>query len=190
MGTGFYINLPFGAVTIGTILLFFKPPHRPSVSHLPIMERIGKVDLLGLFFFMPSIICLLLALQWGGSKYPWNNGRIIALFVVFGVVGLVFIGVQYSKGDNATVPPRIISQRSIIAATWYAFCNGAAFLTMVYYVPLWHQVIRDQSAVESGIRLLPMILGLVITTMLSGAMVALTGYCKFDPSHIGLVFEY
>jgi len=79
---------------------------------------------------------LLLALQWGGSTYSWNSGRIIALFVVFGVLTLVFIGVQIWKQDTATVPPRIIKQRSIWSAAWFSLFQGATFFIVVFYVRL------------------------------------------------------
>ncbi len=180
----FYINLPFGAVTVLTVLFFFKPPNRPASAGQSTLEKIKKIDWLGMIFFIPSIVSLLLALQWGGSMYPWSNGRIIALFVVFGVAGIAFVFVQYWKKDDATVPPRIISQRSVAACAWYAFCNGAAFLVVVYYVPLWHQVIGDVSAVESGIRLLSMMVGVVIMVIISGALVTLIGYCMLPSANI------
>lgn len=175
----FYINLPFGAVTALAIMLFFRPPSRPAVDTLPFLTKVKQIDWLGILLFIPAIVSLLLALQWGGSTYPWNSGRIISLFIVAGVVGIAFGTVQYNRGDKAIVPPRIISERSIIAAAWYAFFNGAAFLVVLYYTPLWHQVIRQVSAVDSGIRMLPMIIGLVIMVLLSGALVTLFGYCKF-----------
>jgi len=70
---------------------------------------------------LPGIICLLIALQWGGTKYPWSDGRIIALLVVFAVPNLLFSVVQIHNKDNATVPPRIISQRSMAFGSWYIF---------------------------------------------------------------------
>jgi MFS family permease len=175
----FYINLPFGGLTIFGILFFFKSPDRPAVSSIPIWERIRRIDWLGLLLFAPAIVSLLLVLQWGGSTYAWNDARIIGLFVVFGVLLISFACVEYWKGDAATVPPRLITQRSVAAGTWYAFCNGAGFLMVIYYLPLWHQAIRDVSAVESGIRLLSLVVGLVIMVIISGALVTVTGYCKF-----------
>ncbi|KAK0708141.1 major facilitator superfamily domain-containing protein, partial [Lasiosphaeris hirsuta] len=172
----FYINLPFGAVTILAIALFFNPPRRPAVDNLPFLVKVKKIDWLGMFFFIPSIISLLLALQWGGSVYPWNSSRIIALFVIFGVLGVGFGVVQFRRGEQAIVPPRIIGQRSVGAAAWHAFCNGAAFFVVIYYTPLWHQFIGQVSAVESGIRLLPMVFGMVIMVIMSGVLVTVIGY--------------
>ncbi|KAK0618941.1 major facilitator superfamily domain-containing protein [Immersiella caudata] len=172
----FYINLPFGAVTIAAIAAFFKPPSRPAVDGLPFLAKVKAIDWLGIALFIPSIVCLLLALQWGGSTYPWRSGRIIALFVLFGILGLSFGAVQFQRKEKAIVPPRIITQRSIAAAAWFAFFNGAAFLVLVYYTPLWHQVVRQTSAMDSGLRLLPMIVGVVLMVMMCGGLVTVFGY--------------
>jgi hypothetical protein len=83
------------------IILFFKAPERKEVATLTWKERAGKLDLPGTAVFMPAIVSLLLALQWGGSKYEWSDGRIIALFVLFGILIIGFIGIQLWKQDNA-----------------------------------------------------------------------------------------
>lgn len=83
--------------------------------------KLEQFDIFGTIVFLPMIICLLLALQWGGSKYAWGDGKIIALFVVFGVLLICFVSIQFWKGENATVPPRVISQRSVGAGAWVSF---------------------------------------------------------------------
>lgn len=102
--------------------------------------------------------------------------RIIALFVIAGILALLFIAVQFWQQDNATVPPRILKQRSIASGAWFVFCLGASFFSMIYYIPLWFQAIQGVSAVGSGIRNLPMILGTVIASSTSGILTTLIGY--------------
>lgn len=121
-------------------------------------------------------MCLLLALQWGGTRYNWDNGRIIALFVVFAVLMLVFIGIQIWKGDYATVPSRIVCQRSMGLATFYAFLLGASFFIMVYYLPIWFQAIKGVSAMKSGIMTIPLVLTLVLFSLISGAGTTFSGH--------------
>ena len=70
----FYINLPLGAVTIFGIALFFTSPPRANEDSIGFWERAKQFDPIGTTLFVPCIICLLLALQWGGSKYHWGNG--------------------------------------------------------------------------------------------------------------------
>jgi len=172
----FYINLPIGAVAFVVIAIFFKSPARKNEESIGFKERTKQFDPLGTVVFIPAIVCLLLALQWGGSKYPWSNGRMIALFVVFGVLIIAFIATQFWKQDNATVPPRIISQRSMACAAWFSFCLGGAFFVLIYFVPIWFQAIKGVSATDSGIRNLPMILGLVIMSIISGILISKIGY--------------
>ncbi|MCJ1276755.1 MFS sugar transporter [Puttea exsequens] len=190
----FYINLPIGAITIAGIAFFFKSPARKTEASIGFKQRAQQFDPIGTIIFVPCIICLLLALQWGGSKYPWSNGRIVALLVVFGVLAISFGAVQLWKQDNATVPPRILRKRSIAFGCLFVFSLGASFVSypqsfrigtnanryeqfvFIYYIPIWFQAIKGTSAVESGIRNLPMILGLVIVSIISGIMITILGY--------------
>ncbi|KAI9697587.1 MAG: hypothetical protein M1836_004537 [Candelina mexicana] len=172
----FYINLPIGFVTTLGILFFFKAPKRVKKENIGFIARAKEFDIIGTVAFLPAIICLLLALQWGGSKYPWSNGRIIALFVIAFLLLIAFVAIQLWKQETATVPPRILKQRSIAFGSWFAFCLGGAFFVMVYYLPIWFQAIKSVSATKSGIMNLPMIMGLVITSVLAGAATSILGY--------------
>lgn len=96
-----------------------------------------RLDPLGAFFFLPSIISLVLALQWGGSVYPWNNWRIIVLFIVFGLALFAFAIIQVKTPEYASLPVRVITQRSALAGSIYVFCTSGAMLILVYYLPLW-----------------------------------------------------
>lgn len=173
----FYINLPIGAVAVLIIIFLLKttPPPNPNQAS-GIRERISQLDPLGTVCFLPGIICLLLALQWGGSTYAWNNGRIIALFVVFGVLLIAFVAVQIWKGDTATVPPRLIKQRSVAAGLFYSMCVGASMMSVIYYLPVWFQAIKNATAVKSGIMNIPLVLSLVIGSIIAGTCISRIGY--------------
>lgn len=134
---------PIGAITMVVIVIFFTAPHRQAVASLGWKERVKEFDLYGTVVFIPSIICLLLALQWGGTKYPWSSGRIIALFVVFGVLIAVFIAIQFWKEDSATVPPSIMKKRSMAAASWFSFTLGSFFLLLIYFLPIVRKPPKD-----------------------------------------------
>ncbi|KZF19197.1 major facilitator superfamily protein [Xylona heveae TC161] len=171
----FYINLPIGgaAIVVIILILHLPPPKNQGASF---REQINKMDPVGTLFFLPAIICLLLALQWGGSTYAWSNGRIIALLVVFGVLILAFVAVQVWKKDTATVPPRIIMQRSIAAGFFFSFCTGAAQMVLIYFLPIWFQAIKNVSAVKSGIMNLPLVIGMTIASLSSGFIITRIGY--------------
>lgn len=109
-------------------------------------------------------------------KLKPNLGRIIALFVISGILLITFVGIQFWKKENATVPPRIVSQRSMAFSCWFAFALGGSFFVLIFYIPVWFQAIKGVSATESGIRNLPMIMALVVMSILSGILVTVTGY--------------
>ena len=158
------------------ILLFILQTPQAIKRDTPWRQQVNQLDPVGTFFFITGIICLLLALQWGGSTYPWSSGRIIALLVLFVILISVFIAVQIWKQDNATVPPRIVKNRSIIAGMWSQFTVGSSMMTIVYFLPIWFQAIKNVSAYKSGIDILPMLLALVVSSISAGALVQRIGY--------------
>lgn len=132
----FYINLPVGAAGFVFLFFFLRVPRKPQPP-ASVKEQILRLDPLGTFFFVPSIVCLLLALQWGGSEYKWNSWRIIFLFIMFGLCGIAFAIVQIKMPKTASLPPKVITQRTVLSATFYVlFCAGAMML-LVFFIPLW-----------------------------------------------------
>jgi EmrB/QacA subfamily drug resistance transporter len=171
----FFINLPIGAITIIVISIFFPDPKRKKNTET-FKQRLWQLDPVGTGLFMPAIICLLLALQWGGTKYMWDNWRIILLFVMFAVLIAGFLFDQYKQGDRATVPPRIFFKRSVWASGLYSFAVGSAFMGAVFYLPIWFQAVKGASAVHSGIMNLPMLIGVVVFSVFAGGVVTVVGY--------------
>lgn len=130
------MNLPIGAVTIIVMILFWNPPpqkHEPA----GFLTHVKRLDPIGMLFFLPAIVSLLLALQWGGSTYAWRDSRIIALFVVFAVLTVAYVAVQILKPQTATIPPKIITQRSVFFSTMFTFFISGAMLVSVSYLPIW-----------------------------------------------------
>lgn len=129
----FWINLPLGGLTaIG--IFFLMPTRAGDVQPLPWKEQVKQFDLPGTLTMIPSIICLLLALQWGGSKYDWKNARIIVLMILFALLFAAFVGIQIWQKDRATVPVRLMKNRSVFGAAWYACCISAPMFVVAYYV--------------------------------------------------------
>ncbi|KAI8964862.1 MFS general substrate transporter [Daldinia sp. FL1419] len=170
----FYINLPIGGVAVLCLLAVKLPTRPPEPAKL--WEHFTRLDPLGTLFFVPSIVCLLLALQWGGSTYEWSSWRIILLLVLFGVLLLAFISVQVLMPNTATIPVRVIGQRSIAAAAIFMFSVAASMMMSIYYLPLWFQTVQGVSAVQSGIDTIPLVLSLVVASIMSGIFTQKVGY--------------
>ncbi|KAJ6033896.1 uncharacterized protein N7446_007809 [Penicillium canescens] len=171
----FYINPLFGAVTALFILLFFDGKE-PIKSPGKIKEQISQFDLIGLFFFLPGMISLLLALQWGGQQYNWQSGRIIGLFVCSICLLSIFIVVQWRQKEKATVTLRMIKNKNVWGASLFNFCITGSFLVFSYYLPVWFQSIKNVSATKSGLMNLPMLLGVILCSIISGYGVGRIGY--------------
>lgn len=171
----FYINLPFGAAAMAAIFFLLDVPP-PKNGNWTLKEKINQLDPLGNLFLMPCVICLLLALEWGGTTYAWASWRIIFLFILFGVLAAIFVGTQIWSGEKALVPPRIFKQRSVLAGVFWTLCCGSSMTVLLYYLPIWFQAIKNVDAEQSGIMNLPLVLSMVVGTILSGIMVTKFGY--------------
>ncbi|KAJ5642958.1 uncharacterized protein N7484_005465 [Penicillium longicatenatum] len=172
----FYINLPLGAITGIFIAVFFKDVKPRKTIESGRMNKVKRMDPLGIMLFIPGIISILLALQWGGTKYEWANVRIIVLFVLFSIFSLAWCYVQHWKQEEATVPPRLLMNRNILGAVIHATFLGGSFFVFGYYLPIWFQAIEQVSASVSGINNLPMVVSMIISSALGGLMVNLIGY--------------
>ena len=172
----FFINLPIGAVTFVGIVVFFNGPPRKAEGFTSWKDRFVQFDPYGTAVFIPGVVCLLLALQWGGTQYAWSSARVIVLLTLFGLLISFFVFVQFWKRDKATVPPRILRQRSMASASFFAACLGGSFFTFIYFSPIWFQAIKGVSATQSGIMNLPLILGLVVMSIATGGAITAIGY--------------
>ncbi|KAI0144375.1 major facilitator superfamily domain-containing protein [Xylariaceae sp. FL1272] len=171
----FYINLPIGGLALAVIAIFFPEPDRKIDAAKGWKDTVMSFDPIGTAVLIPDVIVLLLALQWGGTTYPWSDGRIIALLVLFSVLLITWILLQYFQGDRATVPGRIIRPRSIWSACLFSLASGAVLFVAIYYIPIWFQVVKGVSAVQSGIDNLALILGVTVGSIFGGALTAVWG---------------
>jgi hypothetical protein len=134
------VNLPIGGVVLAIVTIFLPSSvgkSSPEFENKTRWEIFMRFDPIGTAIIIPSIICFLLALQWGGLEYSWSSPRVIVTLVCFGVSIIAWFILQIFQGDNATMPRSVIGQRSVIGATIYALCSSASFSAVVYYLPIW-----------------------------------------------------
>lgn len=132
----FFINIPFGVISC--LGIFFLVPKGTRKALSGFKENIRELDPIGACLIAAGIICLLLALQQGGSQYPWNDWRIITWFIVAAVLIILFGFVQSKLRDRATLPPHIIQNRQIIGVSVYMLCTNGGLFVFVYYVSCTH----------------------------------------------------
>lgn len=171
----FWINLPIGALSLAIIFFALRVDVKDR-STLTLKQKIIELDLVGNVLFIPSLTSLFLALSWAGTKYPWNSGTVIGLFVTAAVLFTLFAYDQKRRGEKATLPPRILRNRSVLAGFVFASCTNAAMNVFEYYLPTYFQSVRAYSATKSGYLMLPLMAGFLIAMLMHGAGVSALGY--------------
>ncbi len=133
-----YSNVPIGAFVIIVVSLFVpnQQSHNESERKLPLRSKLQHMDFLGIILFIGSISSLLLALTWGGQTYPWNNSKIIGLFIGFGLLAIVLCFWLWKRGDVALIPFRVLKKRSIFMGALVLFFLGISGQIVSFAIPI------------------------------------------------------
>lgn len=125
----FYVNLPIGGVAALTMLLFRTPARARNHGHehghaqriTGWRDILRALDLPGLAVLLGSLVCFFLALAWGGVARAWGSGAVVALLVLWAVLTVVWVAVEWYQGDEALVSVRILGRRDIAACCAFIF---------------------------------------------------------------------
>jgi EmrB/QacA subfamily drug resistance transporter len=167
----FWINVPVAVV----VLLV-------GAAAIPSMARAAKpvIDFAGILFVGLGASGLTLATSWGGGEYAWASPMIIGLFVGSAAAIAVFVWVE-TRAVEPILPMRLFRDPVFTVCCVLGFIVGFAMLGALTFMPTFMQFVDGVSATESGLRTLPMVAGLLITSISSGAIVGRTGHYKFFP---------
>ncbi|KQV05683.1 MULTISPECIES: MDR family MFS transporter [unclassified Kitasatospora] len=167
----FYINLPIGIVALVVIAL---------VLHGSEVKRQHRIDYLGTFLIASVATCLVLMTSLGGVTWPWGSWQIIGLGVL-GVVLLGFFIVVERRAAEPVLPLKLFNSRTFSLVAVISFVVGFAMFGALTYLPTFLQVVMQVSPTMSGIHMLPMVLGMLFTSIGSGQIVARTGHYRAFP---------
>lgn len=134
------------------------------------------MDPAGTFVLLAAFICLILALQWGGTTKSWGSADVIGTLIGFFLLITLFIGIEVWLGDRALLVPRLMKQKTIAFLSAFQFFGSGTFMILLYYLPIYFQVVSGVSAAQSGVRNIPYILGIALFTIVSGGTVTATGH--------------
>lgn len=162
----FYINLPLGIISLFFIAQFYKESLQ--------LKKL-KIDWLGAFTLVGSVVSLMFALELGGNKYDWNSTQIISLFAIFTVLIVAFIIIE-RKVEEPIISLSLFKRQLFAATQGVAFFYGSAFIITTVLIPLFVQSVYGGTATNSGIILIPMMLGSVVGSQLSGLSVRKFSY--------------
>ncbi|WGL53578.1 MDR family MFS transporter [Nocardioides sp. BP30] len=167
----FLVNVPIGIVAL---IVVFRTLH---VHHV---KRQARIDFLGA---IALVICLvpLLTVAEQGQGWGWSSTKAILCFVV-GAAGLVmFVAAEAYMKDNALIPLRLFRIRAAWVTVVASVLVGMALFGGMMMLPLYLQIVHGASPTESGLLMLPMVLGLMSAAMISGKITSKTGRPRMFP---------
>ncbi|MFF4171829.1 DHA2 family efflux MFS transporter permease subunit [Streptomyces sp. NPDC001744] len=167
----FYINLPVGVVALFVIA---------AVLHIPVRSTKHTIDYLGTFLIASVATCLVLVASLGGTTWAWGSAQIIGL-AVLGVVLLVWFVRVERRAAEPVLPLKLFRVRTFTLVSLISFVVGFAMFGAMTYLPTFLQVVRGITPTMSGVHMLPMVLGLLLTSTASGQIVTRTGRWKVFP---------
>lgn len=167
----FFVNVPIGMVALVIT---------SSVLRLPFARQDHEVDFVGAALLVAGVSSLLLGLVWGGSEYAWGSPVIVGLLVASAVLTAVFLWWE-SRTREPILPLRLFRGRVFSAGVALSFLLGGAMFSAIVFLPLFLQVATGATATNSGLLLLPLMAGVMTTSILSGRVIAKTGHYRRWP---------
>jgi len=167
----FYVNVPIALIVI--VMAARTIPGRRDRTKV-------SVDYLGVLFVALGATGLTLATSWGGNTYAWGSVTIIGLFAGAVVCLVIFVFVEL-RAEAPILPMRLFKSRVFTIAAILSFIVGFAMMGSITFLPTFLQFVSGATATTSGLRLLPMVVGLLITSVMAGNIVGKTGRYRIFP---------
>jgi EmrB/QacA subfamily drug resistance transporter len=167
----FYINLPVGIIALAVIAIAL-PASTNRDKH--------KIDYLGSLLLAATATCIVLLTSWGGTEYRWGSPVIIGLAILAVVLGVAW-WLSARRAAEPVLPLRLFRNSVFSVCSGISFAAGFAMFGALAFLPLFLQVVRGVSPTISGVYLLPMVLGLLLTSIGSGQLISRLGRYKIFP---------
>ncbi len=165
----FYVNIPIGAVALFIIWRLLPPLRTSGVTR--------KIDYLGVAVFTAALVPILIGLT-NAQQHDWTDPLVGGLIVLGLVLGAVFLWIE-SRAAEPIIPLGLFRNRTYAVSIAATFLSSFGFFGAALFLPLWYQVVNGSSATSSGYQLLPLLAGLIISSIASGAIVSRTGRYKW-----------
>ncbi|MFK8911441.1 DHA2 family efflux MFS transporter permease subunit [Streptomyces sp. YS-3] len=167
----FYVNLPVGVVALLVIA---------AVLHIPVHGTRHTIDYLGTLLIASVATCLVLVASLGGTTWAWGSAQIIGLAVLGAVLLAAFVAVE-RKAAEPVLPLKLFRIRTFTLVAVISFVIGFAMFGAMTYLPTFLQIVQGVTPTMSGVHMLPMVFGLLLTSTVSGQIVSRTGRWKVFP---------
>jgi EmrB/QacA subfamily drug resistance transporter len=167
----FYINVPIGIAALVVTSVALK---------MPVVRRDHKIDYLGASVVVAAVTCLLLYTAWAGPDHGWSSPLGLSLVVAGVALTALFVLVE-SKVSEPIIPLTLFRDSVFSFSIVYTFITGFAMFGAMIFIPMYLQVVDGMSPTESGLAMLPMVVGIFSTSISSGQMMSRTGRYKIFP---------
>ncbi len=167
----FYINLPFGILALVVTSM---------VLHIPKVKREHKIDFFGALLMVISVVALLIALSVLGPENGWSESRTV-ITLLGGLVFAVLFVLWEFKATEPILPMTLFKNRTFTLTSIIGFIIGAGMFGAIVMLPLYLQIIQGNSATEAGLKLIPLMIGILTFTVTSGRLITKTGHYKKYP---------
>lgn len=168
------------------MIFFFHPPKKHAMMSKSFFYRTMELDLTGNVILLGASVMLFLALQLTEQRVPWRSAEVIGLLTGSGLAFTAFAVWQWWKADGALMPPRILKQRTVAASCAVGFFIYSAILIHTYYLPMYFQGVEGDSAIHSGVNMIPYVTANALFSLLAGIFVSKNGYFT-APAIVGMV---
>jgi EmrB/QacA subfamily drug resistance transporter len=167
----FYVNMPIGALALA-IVVFRLHLHVPHTRH--------RVDYIGAGLLAGGVGALILMTTWGGNQYAWGSVEILGLAFA-GIAMLAAFIWQERRAAEPIIPLTLFRSGTFRLASAMGFMIGIAMFGAIVYLPLFLQLVYGASPTSSGLRMIPLMAGLLTAAVLSGRAITRFGRYKVYP---------
>jgi EmrB/QacA subfamily drug resistance transporter len=168
----FYINIPLGILAMVAI---------STRLHLPARQSTHNVDYIGASLMSASLVCLLLALTWGGTSFAWASTQIVSLLVASVALGAGLIYWEGKKAKEPIIPLGLFKNSIFTVSCLLSLIAGLILLGTIVFLPEYQQIVRGDSPTVSGLYLLPLVGGMLVSIVGSGRLISHYGKYKIFP---------
>jgi EmrB/QacA subfamily drug resistance transporter len=167
----FYINLPVGLAALIVTTMALK---------MPVVRRQHRIDYLGAAAIVGAVTCLLLYMDWRGNAYGWTEAGSLLLLAGALILTAAFVLIE-RRAAEPIIPLRLFHNRVFSVGNAFAFLAGIAMFGTIIFLPVYLQAVKGFSPTQSGLALLPAIIGIFSTSITSGQLITRTGRYKIFP---------
>ncbi|KAI0486478.1 MFS general substrate transporter [Xylaria cf. heliscus] len=176
----FWINLPIAGASLVLLVAFLHVNYNRQLS---VADRLRRIDYAGNVVMLASVTSILIALTYGGTRYPWSSWRVL-LPLLLGFAGLgAFVAFESSRWcTDPMTPPHLFRNRTSAAAFFLTFIHSLFSFWVLYFLPVYFQAAKLYDPIRSGVLLLPTVIVIVPGGLISGVLLSKSG--RYRPIHM------